>query len=107
MKVLVNNIMPLTIKEPHIMVREGKLYNTETQLFEGVQGDAVWFLIDKGGWYVSKQGIVEGYTCNRKIKLIGTDNEFTSYNEHKRIEHLSTVKVIDDEEELLAATEAL
>lgn len=107
MKVLVNDVTTLTIDNPDIKVREGKLYNTKTQLFEGVQGDTVWFLVDRGGWYVSTRGIVDGYTDYRTVKLVGKEEPYTAYSEFKRIEHLSTVKVVDDEDELLAATMAL
>jgi len=107
MKILVNDITEITVDSPDLRVKDGKLYNTKTQLFEGVQGDAIWFLIDKGGYYVSKRGLVEGYTDFKTVKLIGNDEVFTAYSEFKRIEHVSTVKQIDDEDELLAATMAL
>ena len=71
MKVLVNDVTTLTIDNPDIKVREGKLYNTKTQLFEGVQGDTVWFLVDRGGWYVSTRGIVDGYTDYQSRGSVG------------------------------------
>jgi hypothetical protein len=107
MKVLVNGVTTIKIDDPNIRVKDGKLYNIDTQLYEGVQGDAVWFLVDKGGIYLSTKGLVEGYTNGKNIKLIGTKEPLTAYNEYKSIEHVSTVKVVDDEEELLAATMAL
>ena len=107
MKILVNDITEITVDSPDLRVKDGKLYNTKTQLFEGVQGDAIWFLVDKGGYYVSKRGLVAGYTDFKTVKLIGNDEVFTAYSEFKRIEHVSTVRQIDDEDELLAATMAL
>jgi len=107
MKVLINDIKTITIDDPDIKVKDGKLYNSKTKLFEGVQGDTVWFLVEKNGTFVSTRGIVDGYTNDRKVKLMGKKEPYTTYNEHKKIEHLSIVKLVDEEEELLAATMAL
>ena len=79
MRIEINNSKTLTIVEQNLIVKNHRLYNTVTDEYEALDGDKVQFCIktETGGrqWI---SGIVEGYTCNRRIKLKGVNELYAA-----------------------------
>ena len=97
MRIEINNSKTLTILEQNLIVKNHRLYNTVTKEYEAIDGDKIQFCIktDKGAktWI---SGIVEGYTCNRRIKLKGVNELYAAMeNVGRVIEHLSTITDTD------------
>lgn len=97
MKIKVNGYKILDINKP-LTVKDGRLYNTETKCFEGVDGDSVTFTITRDSNEIIVMGTVHGYTCGDTITI--RPNE--TYHDVKglKIEHISSVKFHDETEEL-------
>ena len=93
----VNNSKTYTVHEQCLIVINGKLLNNMTNKFEGVDGDKVTFYnLDKFGHKCWISGTVEGYTCNRRIKLKGVKELYACYNgAEKTIDHSSTITDCD------------
>lgn len=111
MTVKINNELQIDITEDCLIVKDGKLFNTKTKEYEGVEGDIIEFITAADGVRVWHRGIVEGYTYCEKIKLRGKDTSKYENVTKKLIEHISNVVCNEDEnfddEELLAATGAM
>ena len=90
MTIKVNGDYVFDVAEKTLIVKDGKLYNTETKSFEGVEGDLVEFeRIDENGRTMVVRGTVDGYTCGNKVKLRGID---TVYNvKSKKVTNISSV----------------
>lgn len=110
MLIIVNNEKTFEVKEDFLTVKDKKLYNKVTKEYEGVDGDIVSFerLSDKNTVIITR-GTVDGYTCNKYIKMKGVESPFTNC-ERIRYEHVSVVDIKDgltqneiEEQELLMA----
>lgn len=91
MTIKVNGDYVFDVTEKSLVVKDGKLYNTETKSFEGVEGDLVEFeRIDENGRIMVVRGTVDGYTCGNKVKLRGVD---TIYDvKSKKVTNISSIK---------------
>ena len=103
MQIEINNSKTLTILEQNLIIKNNKLYNTVTNTYEALDGDKIMFCIktETGGrqWI---SGIVDGYTCNRRIKLKGVNELYAAEESFgKVIERCSTITDTDyvDKEE--------
>ena len=97
MKVEINNSKTLVIPEQNLIIKHNRLYNTVTKDYEAIDGDKIQFCIktDKGirTWI---SGTVEGYTCNRRIKLKGVNELYAAMeNIGKVIERCSVITDTD------------
>lgn len=111
MKIKVNGDYVFDIKEDYLMIKDKKLFNTNTKQYEGVEGDIVSFKYKtNSGEIKGYRGYVDGYTNGVSVKIRGINITYTNLVEQK-IEHVSTVTYDDgssfEDMELLAATEAL
>lgn len=95
----VNNETEIAVREPHLTVRDNRLYNTRTNEFEGMDGDRVEFTRkdEQGTWLVT--GIVKGYTTEDSIPIRGVETPYKPMEGTKKtVEHISSVtEVLDDE----------
>lgn len=83
----------LEIKEPDIIVKDGKLFNKNTNCYEGIDGDRICFTARfESGSKVMTSGTVDGYTYNGLIKIRGVDTPYNVIDGYN-IEHI--VKVVD------------
>ena len=101
MTIEINENIILTVFEKCLIVKGDKLYNTNTEEYEAVDGDKVKFcIVNDRGVNVWVSGIVDGYTCNRRIKLRGVRELYaTKQGTKKTIEHISRITDSDCEEE--------
>lgn len=79
MHIEINNSKTLTIVEQNLIVKNHRLYNTVTDDYEALDGDKIQFCIKTptgGRQWIG--GIVEGYTCNRRIKLKGVNELYAA-----------------------------
>lgn len=97
MKIKVNGDKILNVTDKSLTVKDGRLYNTETRNYEGVDGDAVTFNISINGNDLVIMGTVHGYTCGGHI-IIRPNEEFHDIKERK-IEHISSVELYDDSDD--------
>jgi hypothetical protein len=76
------------------------LFNTVTKQYEGVDGDRVTFHITReNGGQSWLSGIVDGYTCNRRVKLRGSDRLYAiSTDCIKTIDHQFKVTNLNEKE---------
>ena len=97
MKIEINNSKTIEIVEPFLTVVSGKLFNTDTKRYEAIDGDKVYFyVLDKFGNKCWIRGKVEGYTCNRRIKLQDVNDLYAmAEGSEKCIEHLSSITDMD------------
>lgn len=104
MLIKINNETEIKIIEPNLVVKNKRLYNTETKQYEGVDGDIVIFsYVNENGLKCGFKGYVEGYTNGKTVKVRGVDKVFNQIG-NKTIDHVSIVTNFEDsEEELLAA----
>lgn len=78
-------------------VRDGKLFNENTLLFEGVEGDVITFTKENGKKY---EGTVIGYTCYQCVctkengVMVLSGKEALSIE----IEHRSVVELLEDDD---------
>lgn len=78
MKIEVNKNLVLDIKEEHLIIKNNKLYNNVTKQYEAIDGDIVTFYAaTSNGGKSWARGYVEGYTCDKRIKLRGVDKTYT------------------------------
>ena len=97
MKIKVNGDKILNVTEKSLTVKDGRLYNTLTKNYEGVDGDAVTFDISINGNGRVIMGTVQGYTCGEHI-IIRPCQEYNDIKERK-IEHISSVELYDDSDD--------
>ena len=95
MLIRLDNGKSINVVEKCLTVINGKLYNTDTQQYEGLDGDKVeFYFTNQHGHQCWVRGTVEGYTCNRRIKLQDVNELYaTSLNSKKIINHIS--KIVD------------
>ena len=86
----------IKIDKPNLIVKDDKLYNTDTKKFEGLDGDRICVNRTlENGQKMSSTGTVEGYTYNGAIKLRGVKEAYQS--DSYAIEHVVKIKdFIDD-----------
>jgi len=95
MLIRLDNGKSINVVEKCLTVINGKLYNTDTQQYEGLDGDKVeFYFTNQHGHQCWVRGTVDGYTCNRRIKLQDVNELYaTSLNSKKIINHIS--KIVD------------
>lgn len=78
-------------------VRDGKLFNENTNRFEGVNGDVITFTKDNGEKY---EGTVVGYTCYQFVCTKESGNMVLSAKEalSSEIRHRSVVELLEDDD---------
>lgn len=76
-------------------VRDGKLFNENTNRFEGVNGDVITFTKENGEKY---EGTVVGYTCYQIVCTKESGNMVLSAKEALSVEigHRSVVELLED-----------
>ena len=95
MNTLLNNGLKIEVKESHLTVKNNLLYNTETKMLEGVDGDYIEFATHLPcGNKVITRGVVDGYTNGKIIKLRGAVIPYENEGE-RTINHLYTVENLD------------
>lgn len=101
MTIEINENVVLTVFEKCLIVKDGKLFNTNTNEFEAIEGDKVRFcFVNDFGIDCWICGTVDGYTCSRRIKLKGVRELYaTKQGSKKTIEHLSKITDSDYDEE--------
>lgn len=88
----------IKINDKKFVVKNKKLYNTETKKFEGVDGDYVYFttFMKLSGAKIITSGSVDGYTNGDKIKLKGVTKTYDSVT-NVNIEHFRSIEAYTDE----------
>ena len=78
-------------------VRDGKLFNENTNRFEGVNGDVITFTKENGEKY---EGTVIGYTCYQFVCTKESGNMVLSVKEalSAGIRHRSVVELLEDDD---------
>ena len=78
-------------------VRDGKLFNENTNRFEGVNGDVITFTKENGEKY---EGTVVGYTCYQFVCTKESGNMLLSAKEalSAEIRHRSVVELLEDDD---------
>ena len=78
-------------------VRDGKLFNENTNRFEGVNGDVITFTKENGEKY---EGTVIGYTCYQFVCTKESGNMVLSVKEalSAEIRHRSVVELLEDDD---------
>lgn len=78
-------------------VRDGKLFNENTNRFEGVNGDVITFTKENGEKY---EGTVIGYTCYQLVCTKESGNMVLSAKEALSVEigHRSVVELLEDDD---------
>lgn len=78
-------------------IRDGKLFNENTNRFEGVNGDAITFTKENGEKY---EGTVVGYTCYQFVCTKESGNMVLSAKEalSVKIVHRSVVELLEDDD---------
>lgn len=101
MVIEINENLILTVFEKCLIVKDGKLFNTNTNEFEAIEGDKVRFcFVNDCGIDCWICGTVDGYTCNRRIQLKGVRELYaTKQGSKKTIEHLSKITDSDYDDE--------
>lgn len=92
----------IKIDDACIIVKNGRLFNTVTKQFEGVDGDRVTFYVNgENGNKCWISGTVDGYTCNRRVKLKGVNKLYAIASDcTKVIDSLSRITDTDCEEQV-------
>lgn len=100
MLIRLNNGKTINIVDACLIVKDGMLFNTVTKQYEGVDGDRVTFHITReNGGQSWLSGIVDGYTCNRRVKLRGSDRLYAiSTDCIKAIDHQFKVTNLNEKE---------
>lgn len=83
----------IEINEKELIVKNGKLYNTKTKEYEGVEADLITISYEKDGKVYGLKGSVGGYTCGSHV-VIRPNYEFDNVKE-KKIEHIMPVVLIE------------
>lgn len=99
MKIEINNSIVFDVYEKCLIVKNGKLYNTNTNEYEAIEGDKITFCsstnTNSETWI---HGTVENYTCNRRVKLKGICELYAiKLGTKKIIQHLSSITDTDYE----------
>lgn len=78
-------------------VKDGKLFNENTNRFEGVNGDLITFTKENGEKY---EGTVIGYTCYQFVCTKESGNMVLSAKEALSVEivHRSVVELLEDDD---------
>lgn len=78
-------------------IRDGKLFNENTNRFEGVNGDVITFTKENGEKY---EGTVVGYTCYQFVCTKESGNMVLSAKEvlSAEIRHRSVVELLEDDD---------
>ena len=78
-------------------VKDGKLFNENTNRFEGVNGDVITFTKENGEKY---EGTVIGYTCYQFVCTKESGNMVLSVKEalSAEIRHRSVVELLEDDD---------
>lgn len=78
-------------------IRDGKLFNENTNRFEGVNGDVITFTKENGDEY---EGTVIGYTCYQFVCTKESGNMVLSAKEamSAEIRHRSVVELLEDDD---------
>lgn len=78
-------------------VKDGKLFNENTNRFEGVNGDVITFTKENGEKY---EGTVVGYTCYQFVCTKESGNMVLSAKEvlSAEIRHRSVVELLEDDD---------
>ena len=99
MTIEINNSKTVNVAEYSLIVRDKKLFNIVTNEFEAIDGDKITFCaldIHNHKFWIS--GTVEGYTCNRRIKLKNVNELFAcAIGTRKTIVHNSIITNSDFE----------
>ena len=99
MTIEINNSKTVNVAEYSLIVRDKKLFNIVTNEFEAIDGDKITFCaldIHNHKFWVS--GTVDGYTCNRRIKLKNVNELFAcAIGTRKTIVHNSIITDSDFE----------
>lgn len=97
MRIEINKSKNIEVNESFLIVKDNKLYNTETKKFEGLDGDIIQFhIITNNGTKSWVRGSVDGYTCGNIIKLRGVDKPYTA-DSVGTIERVSKITDYQDE----------
>ena len=101
MRIEINNSKTINVIEKNLIVKNNKLYNVVTNEYEAPDGDRIQFCTvlanGKKAWI---GGTVDGYTCNRRIKLKGDGSLYASLQSTgKVVERHSTITDTDYVEE--------
>lgn len=93
MKIEINNSNILDIAEEHLVIKNNRLYNNATKQYEGIEGDRVTFYTrTASGAKCFTSGTVDGYTCGRKVKLLGVSKAYEIAEDCiKIIDHISKI----------------
>ena len=86
----IDGITKVDVKEQDLVIKDGKLFNTTTGKFEGIDGDVVTYTVEKNGTKFFCCGTVDGYTYNSRVKL-RTKSEATTDATGVRIDHASSI----------------
>ncbi len=99
MKIVINNSKTINIPEASLIVKNNRLFNIMTNEYEGLDGDKITFCaMDVNGKKYWVSGKVDGYTCNRRIKLQGVADLFAcAIGTEKTITHRSLITECDCE----------
>jgi len=85
-----------------LVIKDKRLYNTVTKEYEAIDGDGITFCyLNQIGEKCWASGVVEGYTCDRRIKLRGVGGLYAvAVGTKKVINNLATITDSDCEEEV-------
>lgn len=99
MKIVINNSKTINIPEASLIVKNNRLFNIMTNEYEGLHGDKITFCaLGNNGKKYWASGKVDGYTCNRRIKLQGIADLFAcAIGTEKTITHRSLITDCDCE----------
>lgn len=109
MVIEINKNLILNVFEQCLVVKDGKLFNTNTNEYEAIEGDKVKFCFTNYfGVDCWVSGTVDGYTCNRRIKLKGVHDLYAiKHGTKKTIKHLSVITDSDCEDDEANAYDAM
>lgn len=94
MQIKVNDKYEFEVTQEDLTVKDKKLYNTHTKIFEGIDGDIVEFIREENGHKVLIRGTVDGYTHFGTVKIQGCEEVYKTDPYAIKIEHMSVVEEI-------------
>ena len=94
MQIKVNDKYKFKVTQEDLTVKDKKLYNTHTKIFEGIDGDIVEFIYEEDGRKVLICGSVDGYTHFGTVKIHGREEVYKTDPYTVKIEHLSIAEEI-------------
>ena len=97
MLIRINNGKVINIIDRCLVVNGDKLFNIVTRQYEGIDGDEVTYIVPTAnGGECTVCGIVDGYTCNRRIMTKGCKTPFAMKDGTvKKIKHRSSIIEVD------------